>query len=318
MKNTIASAWALVAAFTAVAGCGGDAAVSPFAQQQSGSDGGANNDADTQSPPPAQVDGSASHSSPDASVATDATPGPSTGIGCGTTPTRYVVLGHSVAHCFAVGGPTSEACAFKNVQTYLATKFPGLTYENYAQDGALIADVVSTGLPQVAGGPGNIFVNLYIGGNDLAAHLYEADAQAQQSWINLKPQAMKDLETILSYFDDQTKFPGKATIVVNSQYNPFDECVAGQYSFVTLAKQKIILEFNDVLVSVASAHKNAVVVDQYPGFLGHGHNYNQSQCPKYAPGMDDWMADLIHPNEKGHVSLTKQLTAAVDTLYKCP
>jgi hypothetical protein len=234
------------------------------------------------------------------------------------TPVRYVVLGHSVANCFQVGGPMSETCALKNVETYMATKYPGLKYENYAVNGAVIADVKNSQLPNVTAGPGNMIVNLYIGGNDLAAHLYESDSQAQQSWQNLKPQATADMESILSFFEDTTKFPDKAIVLVNSQYNPFDECVAGVYTFATLAKQGILKEFNDLLVTIVSHHKNAAYVEQYPPFLGHGQNYNQSQCPKYTQGAAAWMADLIHPNAAGHVSLSNQMRGVVDTAYKCP
>lgn len=255
------------------------------------------------------------NSDTDASIPTGGNTGG--GIGCKTTPARYVVLGHSVAHCFAVGGVDSETCSIKATQTYMATKFPGLTYENLAVDGALIADVKTKQLPSIKTGPGHIFVNLFIGGNDLAAHLYEDDATAAQSWAKIKPQAQADYESILSYFDDTTKFPDGATIMVNSQYNPFDECQAGVYSFVSLAKQGYIKEFNQVVLAVTANHKNAALVDQYTTFLGHGHNYNQSKCPKYIANADYWMADLIHPNEKGHVDLLTQMKAAVDSIYAC-
>jgi lysophospholipase L1-like esterase len=240
-------------------------------------------------------------------------------------PTRYIVLGHSVAHCYDVGGTMSETCSLKSTETYLAGKFPGLAYENYAVDGALIADVVNTELPMVAGSAGNVFVNLYIGGNDLAAHLYEPDAIAMLSWTNLQPAATQDLNTILSYFEDKTKFPGGATILVNSQYNPFDDCVTNSNSFATTFKQQVIQQFNALLVTVAAGHKSAVVVDQFGAVLGHGDNYDQASsnaspptaCPYYMSGNATWMADLIHPNELGHVPLGKAMTAAVDAVFKC-
>jgi hypothetical protein len=318
MKNAVSRVTVLLAGFCVAAACGGGTDASPFSPPPPGPDSGAAGGGDSGSPPPPPSQDSGQPSSDDGGGTTsDAAPSGG-GLGCGMKPARYIVLGHSVAHCFAVGGPMSETCAMKNVETHMATMFPGIAYENYAVDGALIADVIQTQLPQVMGGPGNVFVNLFIGGNDLAAHLYETDMQAQQSWQSIKPQATQDLNTILSFFEDTTKFPGKAIVLVNSQYNPFDECVAGAYSFVTMVKQDILKEFNTLLGTIVAGHKDAATVDQYTNFLGHGHNYDQSQCPKYIAGADLWMADLIHPNAAGHVSLSKEMTAAVDSIYKCP
>jgi hypothetical protein len=219
----------------------------------------------------------------------------------------------------------SEQCASKSVETYMAKKYPGLTYENYAVDGALIADVVNNQLPNIAGGAAAVFVNVFIGGNDLAAHLYEPDATATQSWMSLEPGAMQNLNTIVSYFEDKTKFPGGAVVMINSQYNPFDECVTSAYSYASLVKQNIIKEFNqDLLTKIVGAHKSAVYVENYGDVLGHGDNYAQATsttgtaCPHYMAGAAGWMADLIHPNALGHVQLSKQMTAAVDLAYSCP
>jgi lysophospholipase L1-like esterase len=235
------------------------------------------------------------------------------------------VLGHSVANCFDVGGPMSEMCSLKSTETYVAGKYPGLAYENYAVDGALIADVVNTQLNKVAGSSGFVFVNLFIGGNDLAAHLYEPDSIAMQSWANLQPAATMNLNTILSYFEDTTKFPGGAVILVNSQYNPFDECVTVTNAFATAYKQTVIQQFDALLVTIAAGHKSAFVVDQFGAVLGHGDNYNQAMsnaspptaCPYYMSGNASWMADLIHPNAQGHVPLAHQMTAAVDAVFNC-
>ena len=247
------------------------------------------------------------------------------GPGCGVKPARYIVIGHSVAACFDVGGTMSEQCASKSVETYMAMKFPGLTYENYAVDGALIADVVNNQLPMIMGGAGPVFVNVFIGGNDLAAHLYEPDATATQSWMSLEPGAMQNMNTIVSYFEDKSKFPGGAVVMINSQYNPFDECVTSAYSYASMVKQNIIKEFNaDLLTKIVGAHKSAVYVENYGDVLGHGDNYNQAMsttgmaCPHYMAGAATWMADLIHPNALGHAQLAKEMTAAVDLAYSCP
>jgi lysophospholipase L1-like esterase len=295
-------------AMVAAAGCG--SSEDPFSKSTPADDAGTGTGTGN---PPGTIPGSDAGTVPGA----DAGPGPGPGPTCAATPARYVVLGHSVAHCFAVGGVTSETCSLKNIHTYMATKFAGLKYENYAADGAVIADIKGQ-IAKIPSGPGHLFVNLFIGGNDLAAHLYESDTQAQKSWDTIKPTATANLEADLAAFDDKTKFPDGATILINSQYNPFDECVAGQYTFVTDVKQAIIKDFNAVLVQLSAAHANSVVVDQYTTFLGHGHNYNQSQCPKYIAGAAYWMSDLIHPNAAGHVNLSTEMKAAVDKLYACP
>jgi hypothetical protein len=134
-----------------------------------------------------------------------------------------------------------------------------------------------------------------------------------------------NLNTILSYFEDTTKFPGGAVILVNSQYNPFDDCVTVTNSYATTYKQTVIQQFDALLVTIAAGHKSALVVDQYSAVLGHGDNYNQAMsnaspptaCPYYMSGNASWMADLIHPNALGHVPLGHQMTAAVDTVFSC-
>jgi hypothetical protein len=245
------------------------------------------------------------------------TAGSGAGAGCGTTPKRYVVLGHSVAHCFAVGGINSDMCSLKTTHSLMAQRYPGITYENYAVDGAVIPDVVKTQLAKVAPGPGHVFVNLFIGGNDLAAHITESDTAAVASWEKLKPQAIADHETMFAYFNDKSKFPDGATFMINSQYNPFDECVAGFYSFVSLRKQQIIGEFNQVLSTLVSAHKNSALVDQYSSFLGHGHNAKNATCPKYVANYAVWMSDMVHPNAEGHVNLGKEMSRTIDGIYTC-
>jgi lysophospholipase L1-like esterase len=324
MNIELASAtFAVLVVVSASTACGTSDA-NPFASDDSGapssSSGGGSGSGGSGS-----GSGSSSGVTGDGGGTTDGSAGTGGGIACGTTPTRYIVLGHSVAACYAVGGSTSETCSLKSTETYLAGKFPGVTYENYAVNGALIADVVNTQLPKVAGSAGNVFVNLFIGGNDLAAHLYEPDATATQSWKNLQPAATQNMNAILSYFEDKSKFPGGATILVNSQYNPFDECVTFTNSFATSVKQDILKQFNALLVTIVAGHKSALVVDQYGAVLGHGDNYNQATsnasppaaCPHYASGSASWMADLIHPNALGHVPLGKQMTAAVDAVFKC-
>lgn len=328
---------AVLVAVAASAGCGSSDA-SPFASSDSGAQsssgsgstsGGSSSGSSSGSTGSSGSSGGSSSSSGggvtgDGGGAADGSTG-SGAIACGTTPTRYIVLGHSVAHCYAVGGTMSETCSLKSTETYLAGKFPGLAYENYAVDGALIADVANTQLPMVAGSAGNVFVNIFIGGNDLAAHLYEPDAIAMQSWTNLQPAAIQNMNTILSYFEDKTKFPGGATILVNSQYNPFDECVTATNSFATAYKQSIIKQFNALLVTIAEGHKSAMVVDQYGDVLGHGDNYNDATsnasppaaCPYYMSGNASWMANLIHPNDLGHAPLAKNMIAAVDAVFKC-
>ena len=119
---------------------------------------------------------------------------------------------------------------------------------------------------------------------------------------------------IFAHFEDRAKFPDGYTLIMNNQYNPFDDCTAAPY-FLTAKKSELLARFNAELARVAR-EKGAVITDQYTPFLGHGHHFSVRTCPHFKMGATPFMDDLIHPNRAGHENLFQQWKTVVDGLYR--
>lgn len=258
--------------------------------------------------------GDDSGSSADAAPDVDAQPAPL----CLPTPSRFIVLGDSIQACVTVNGKDSDDCAAKILHSnYDSSLAPGITYENVAVGGAVTADVPENQLPVVTTGEaGHVVVMIYIGGNDLQTYLPASDEVAMQGLIDDLPGIRANWEEIFAFFDDTAKFPDGATILMNNQYNPFDDCTE-QASGIALsaAKNQLLRDFNSALQEIADQHDNAFLTDQFTTYLGHGHNYAAEACPHYAADSVPFMADLIHPNEAGNAHLAARLALTKDTLY---
>ena len=236
---------------------------------------------------------------------------------CFTTPSRMVVLGDSITACSTVDGIQSATCGPKLFYQYLeATYAPGLTYENLSVPGALTENVPAVQLGTIpVGTTGHVVVLIYIGGNDLQPYIFSSDAEAQAQYDVLKPAVLEDWEEIYAFFNDAAKFPDGATVMMNTQYNPFDDCTASPYNLSEL-KTSLLHQFNGELTKVANERANAVITDQHAPFLGHGHHYTVSACPYFQAGVGNWMADMIHPNDPGHANLAEQWKKTADLVYR--
>lgn len=234
--------------------------------------------------------------------------------GCQPVPSRMVVLGDSIAACAVVGGKDSDDCAPKRLNDYMAMTYGPLTYENLSVGGAVTTDVPQYQLPDIEVGiPGHVLVMIYVGGNDLAGYIFQSDQAAQNGWDNTTgPEVAAAWEEMLAFFDDAANFPDGVTLLMNTQYNPFDDCTAAPY-FVSQTKIDLLHAHNDALTARADSQQWAFIADQHPSYLGHGHYVNDAGCPFYDETFEGWMGDLIHPNVLGHHHLTDVMVEVVDT-----
>ncbi len=238
-----------------------------------------------------------------------------TGAECPPTPVRFVVLGDSILACPNVGGKNGPGCAAKIVQEHISATVAPVGYENHAVNGAVTHDVPAEQLPGVpVGMPGHTIVLIYIGGNDLQPYIFSSDAETLEDYAEKRPILDKDWEDIFAFLNDPANFPDGVTVLMNTQYNPFDDCTAPPYN-LSQTKIELLGDYNDDLVAKAEAQPNAWIADQHGPFLGHGHHYNVSSCPYYMEGAESWMFDLIHPNFEGHANLAAVLNAVVDEIY---
>lgn len=232
---------------------------------------------------------------------------------CQPTPTRMVVLGDSITACVGGGGKDSDDCAFKRLNDHLAATYGPITYENLGVGGAVTTDVSGSQIFDIeVGMPGHVIVVIYIGGNDLAQYIFLPDGVAEDGWNNTTaPEVAQAWEEILDFLGDEANFPDGVTLLMNTQYNPFDDCTAPPY-FVSELKFQLLQGHNDALTARADSREWAFITDQYPSFLGHGHYVNDSNCPHYDASYEGWLADLIHPNPPGYHNLADMMIETVD------
>ena len=238
---------------------------------------------------------------------------------CAPAPKRIIVLGDSITACTVVTPDHAQSpnCVSKQFSDYVIAHYgPGASYENYAVGGAKLAGIAAQ-LTQIPAAPGPALVTLFIGGNDLSPYIFGADMAAMTAWTQtVEPKLVSVYDAIFAALADTTKFPDGATLLMNSQYNPFDDCAAGPYN-VSLGKSAVLKLFNDRVAAIAAAHGDAaILVDQHTPYLGHGHCYAQSSCSHYMANAAPFMADLIHANAAGNAALAVVANSGADRLYR--
>ena len=236
---------------------------------------------------------------------------------CVAAPTRVVVIGDSITACSVIGGPMAAACVSKQFSDYVIAHYgPSASYENYAVGGAKLADIAGQ-MANVPATQGPTLMMLFIGGNDLTPYLTQSDTAAMTGWTGtVEPMMQSVYDATFATLADPAKFPGGATLLMNTQYNPFDDCTAPPYN-ISQAKSTILHEFNDKIKTIAAAHANAaIVVDQHSPFLGHGHHYDVTTCPYYMANATPYMQDLIHANAAGNAVLAGVDNGGADRLYR--
>jgi hypothetical protein len=122
---------------------------------------------------------------------------------------------------------------------------------------------------------------------------------------------------VFDHFADTGRFPGGATFLLNTQYTTLDECyVEGAKQSLPASVVPVMIAMNKKLfIDVAEARSDAVAVDQYADFLGHGVNGKISGCSYCSTDNTPWTDDGIHPNVLGHAKIAAHWIKAVDQMF---
>src|SRR5258708_3855604 len=81
-----------------------------------------------------------------------------------------------------------------------------------------------------APGRGHALVVVDIGGNTLPKSLFAWDRGPRSARPPDTPMVLADWDQIFATFNDKAKFPDGFTMIMNNQYNPFDDCTAPPYN----------------------------------------------------------------------------------------
>jgi hypothetical protein len=221
--------------------------------------------------------------------------------GCRPVPSRFVVLGDSIARCYGLS--TGDICSSRAIAAELKNQFsPDLVFESHAMDGSGVMDLPGQAA-EVAPGPGHVYVWIFSVGNDLLdGLLFGGDLAPYQAALNMA----------FDYFSSKDRFPDGATFLLNGQYALYDQCdVPGSVQGYTPAFADRLREVNQALLfDPATARSDTIAIDQYTDWLGHGNNANVYGCPYCGSDNSSWMVDGFHPNSAGHAHiLSKWLIA---------
>jgi hypothetical protein len=195
-----------------------------------------------------------------------------------------VVLGDSVAERFTE--PST-------LVTRLRERAPNLVYEKFSVNGSRVRDLPAQAR-LAAPGTGHVFVFIFSLGNDMAS------GEVLPPNADLAPLHAAFAE-VFDYFSDRGRFPGGARFLLNTYYDPYDNCDApGATPWrgrVTVDRVRYLHEV--FFLDVAEARPDTVAIDHYPDFLGHGAKANIKGCPYCGSDNTQWVEGTLHPLPAG-------------------
>jgi lysophospholipase L1-like esterase len=184
---------------------------------------------------------------------------------------------------------------YKNADEYwpedagndLSSRYPRLTFENHASDGATIGEVFGEQLPRLEESSEPALVTLTIGGNDLLS--------AYGSRPRLVERIGADIAEAYDFLVDSIRrcLPN-GTLIIATVYDPSDRTakIPGVYDDAGPLPLEVLDRLNDDIRALGRGTPNVLLADLYARFLGHGVS---------VPEKDRWYwsRSLIEPNARG-------------------
>jgi lysophospholipase L1-like esterase len=186
----------------------------------------------------------------------------------------------------------------------LISRYPGIVFQNLAEDGATIGDVFGEQLPRVDETDEPVLLTLTIGGNDLLS------AYGNRPKHALLERIERDIAEAYDFLIDTlcSQFPN-GTLIVNTIYDPSDRSgkIPGIYEDIGPLPLGILDRMNDHLRALAVGTPRVVLADIDARFLGHGVSVEQAD-------RWYWNRSLIEPNARGAHEVRALWLETVDLL----
>jgi len=184
----------------------------------------------------------------------------------------------------------------------LSSRYPYLTFENLATDGATIGEVFGEQVPQLDGSDEPVLLTLTVGGNDLLSAFGNRPRRA------LLEKITADVGEAYDFLIDTLRgqFPN-GTIVLTTIYDPSDNTaiIPGVYDGAGPLPLDVLDRLNAQIRSLAAGTPNVLLADAHARFLGHGVS---------APEAERWYwrRSLVEPNARGASELRHLWLNALD------
>jgi lysophospholipase L1-like esterase len=171
----------------------------------------------------------------------------------------------------------------------LVSRYPGITLQNLASDGATIGDVFGEQLPQLGESDEPTLVTLTAGGNDLLS------AMANKPRLSLLEAIARDVAEAYDFLLDAVRRARpNSLILLTTIYDPSDRIgrIPGVLEDAGTLPLHVLDGLNGHIRTLARGTPNAALADVYAHFLGHG-----ASVPE--PERWYWRRSLIEPNAVG-------------------
>ncbi len=202
------------------------------------------------------------------------------------------------------------------------------TKKNWADSGDTSGDVKQDQLPKFAGSySAPVIVTIHVGGNDFNDHDI-MDFVANPAKIEADGKLLgQNLDEILTFFADTSRFPAGAYVFVATIFSPTDDMCSFEgksefdgkwckairnYGCLAGGWVDQLKAYNAEIASAVTKHPHATLADTHGAFLGHGMNHDNPENPAYAAGAESYFnSDCVHPNAAGHDAIRATFMAAI-------
>jgi lysophospholipase L1-like esterase len=184
----------------------------------------------------------------------------------------------------------------------LVSRYPGITMQNLATDGATIGDVFGEQLAQLEPSDDATLVTLSVGGNDLLS------AFSNRPRSSLLEAIARDVGEAYEFLLDAIRRTRPSSLILlTTIYDPSDRSgrIPGVLEDAGVLPLSVLEGMNARIARLADGTPNAAVGDVYTHFIGHGAS---------APEAERWYwrRSLIEPNAQGAHEIRRVWRDAVD------